>query len=60
MHQHGTLQGRLSSGVNRTAEAAIYPPALCAAILRGIAAQHAREGEATPTHVERRLDAGRA
>eukprot|EP00969_Alexandrium_andersonii_P127049 5615549-Alexandrium_andersonii.AAC.1 len=36
------------------------PPALCAAILRGIAAQHLREGEAMPTHVERRLGAGRA
>eukprot|EP00969_Alexandrium_andersonii_P281515 12444839-Alexandrium_andersonii.AAC.1 len=29
-------------------------------VLRGIAAQHAREGEAMPTHMERRLDAGRA
>eukprot|EP00969_Alexandrium_andersonii_P093621 4135713-Alexandrium_andersonii.AAC.1 len=43
--RHGVLQGRLSSGFNRTAEAAVCPPALCAAILRGIAAQHAREGQ---------------
>eukprot|EP00969_Alexandrium_andersonii_P272893 12062769-Alexandrium_andersonii.AAC.1 len=60
MHEHGVLQGRLPSGVNRTTEAAVCPPALCTAILRGIAAQRVREGEAMPTHVERRLDAGRA
>eukprot|EP00975_Prorocentrum_lima_P061539 12880492-Prorocentrum_lima.AAC.1 len=36
------------------------PPALCTAVLRGIAAQHAREGQAIPPHVRRRLDDGRA
>eukprot|EP00969_Alexandrium_andersonii_P174303 7706592-Alexandrium_andersonii.AAC.1 len=40
--------------------AAQYPPALCAAILRGIAAQHARGGRALPERVARRLDQGRA
>eukprot|EP00969_Alexandrium_andersonii_P044434 1949924-Alexandrium_andersonii.AAC.1 len=59
-HRHGVLQGRLGSGVNRTAEAAVHPPALCTAILRGIAAERAREGRVLPRHVERRLDEGRA
>eukprot|EP00975_Prorocentrum_lima_P032858 6900186-Prorocentrum_lima.AAC.1 len=36
------------------------PPALCTAILRGIAAQHAREGQVIPAHVEQRLEDGRA
>eukprot|EP00969_Alexandrium_andersonii_P014752 644556-Alexandrium_andersonii.AAC.1 len=44
LHTHAVLQGRGSSGENLTARAAACPPALCAAILRGIAAQHAREG----------------
>eukprot|EP00969_Alexandrium_andersonii_P013229 577006-Alexandrium_andersonii.AAC.1 len=49
------LQGRTASGANRTAEAAACPPALCAAILRGIAARRAGEGRVAPTHAERRL-----
>eukprot|EP00969_Alexandrium_andersonii_P091783 4051329-Alexandrium_andersonii.AAC.1 len=44
LHERAVLQGRGSSGENLTARAAVYPPALCAAVLRGIAAQHAREG----------------
>eukprot|EP00969_Alexandrium_andersonii_P024513 1069751-Alexandrium_andersonii.AAC.1 len=44
LHAHAVLQGRDSSGGNLTARAAVYPPVLRAAILRGIAAQHAREG----------------
>eukprot|EP00969_Alexandrium_andersonii_P078639 3467253-Alexandrium_andersonii.AAC.1 len=43
LHTHVVLQGRDASGENLTASAALYPPALCIAILRGIAAQHARE-----------------
>eukprot|EP00969_Alexandrium_andersonii_P190121 8400267-Alexandrium_andersonii.AAC.1 len=41
LREHAVLQGRGSSGENLTARAAVYPPALCTAILRGIAAQHA-------------------
>eukprot|EP00969_Alexandrium_andersonii_P024894 1087755-Alexandrium_andersonii.AAC.1 len=52
IHQQGVLQGKLALGVNRTAEAVACPPALCAAILRGIAAQHAREGRVVPLRVE--------
>eukprot|EP00969_Alexandrium_andersonii_P348914 15427290-Alexandrium_andersonii.AAC.1 len=44
LREHAVLQGRDASGENLTARAAIYPPALCTAILRGIAAQHTREG----------------
>eukprot|EP00969_Alexandrium_andersonii_P352477 15437757-Alexandrium_andersonii.AAC.1 len=44
LHEHAVLQGRGSSGANLTAAAAVYPPALCTAFLRGIAAQHSREG----------------
>eukprot|EP00969_Alexandrium_andersonii_P056961 2511982-Alexandrium_andersonii.AAC.1 len=40
LREHAVLQGRGSSGANLTAAADVYPPALCAAILRGIAAQH--------------------
>eukprot|EP00969_Alexandrium_andersonii_P245438 10846689-Alexandrium_andersonii.AAC.1 len=43
LHEHAVLQGRDSSGSNLTAAVAVYPPALCTAILRGIAAQHSRE-----------------
>eukprot|EP00969_Alexandrium_andersonii_P153083 6769446-Alexandrium_andersonii.AAC.1 len=38
--------------------AAIYLPALCAAILCGIAAQHAREGRSLSAVVKRRLAQG--
>eukprot|EP00969_Alexandrium_andersonii_P072152 3184232-Alexandrium_andersonii.AAC.1 len=44
LHERAVLQGRGGSGANSTAAAAVYPPALCTAILRGIAAQHIREG----------------
>eukprot|EP00969_Alexandrium_andersonii_P312583 13810703-Alexandrium_andersonii.AAC.1 len=44
LHEHAVLQGRDGSGVNLTAVAAVYPLALCTAILRGISAQHIREG----------------
>eukprot|EP00969_Alexandrium_andersonii_P044530 1954309-Alexandrium_andersonii.AAC.1 len=44
LHEHAVLQGRDGSGANLTTAAAVYPPALCAAILRGVAAQHIREG----------------
>eukprot|EP00969_Alexandrium_andersonii_P349409 15430942-Alexandrium_andersonii.AAC.1 len=53
--QRGELEGE-----RETPLAAEYPPALCTAILRGIAAQHAREGRALAEHVVRRLDQGRA
>eukprot|EP00969_Alexandrium_andersonii_P044191 1939123-Alexandrium_andersonii.AAC.1 len=43
LHGHAVLQGKDASGANLTAAAAVYPPALCAAILRGIAAQHIRQ-----------------
>eukprot|EP00969_Alexandrium_andersonii_P057985 2555040-Alexandrium_andersonii.AAC.1 len=46
--------------MNLTARAAVYPPVLCAAILRGIAAQHTREGRCPPTPVRKRLERGRA
>eukprot|EP00969_Alexandrium_andersonii_P151665 6706245-Alexandrium_andersonii.AAC.1 len=36
------------------------PPALRIAILRGVAAQHAREGRALPEHVVRRMHQGEA
>eukprot|EP00969_Alexandrium_andersonii_P003296 141491-Alexandrium_andersonii.AAC.1 len=44
LHEHAVLQGRDGSGANLTAAAAVYPPALRKAILRGVAAQHIREG----------------
>eukprot|EP00969_Alexandrium_andersonii_P127877 5651529-Alexandrium_andersonii.AAC.1 len=59
LHEHAVLQGRDGFGVNLTAAAAVYPPALCAAILRGIAAQHAREGRCLPTPLRVKLDRGR-
>eukprot|EP00969_Alexandrium_andersonii_P072478 3198242-Alexandrium_andersonii.AAC.1 len=43
LHEHAVLQGEGAPGANLTARAAIYPPALRAAILRGIAAQRGRE-----------------
>ena len=54
------LEGRAPGGENRTALAAVYPPRLCTAILRGIAAQKAREGEVLPAVVARRWREGRA
>eukprot|EP00969_Alexandrium_andersonii_P267515 11822203-Alexandrium_andersonii.AAC.1 len=48
LRAHAVLQGKDSSGENLTARAAVYPPALRAAILRGVAAQHAREGRCLP------------
>eukprot|EP00969_Alexandrium_andersonii_P171101 7563983-Alexandrium_andersonii.AAC.1 len=45
-------KGGGADGMNLTAHAAIYPPTLCAAILRGIAAQHAREGRPVPQRVQ--------
>eukprot|EP00969_Alexandrium_andersonii_P161085 7118945-Alexandrium_andersonii.AAC.1 len=59
LHEHAVLQGRGGSGVNLTAAAAVYPPALCTAILRGIAAQHVREGRCLPTPLRAKLDRGR-
>ena len=47
-------------GSFRTQAAAFYPPALCTNILRGIAAQRAREGRPMPKVVEKRLEEGRA
>ena len=49
-HQH------LVSG--RAKAAAIYPPALCRAILRGIAEQKRLEGEAVPDHILEATDKG--
>eukprot|EP00969_Alexandrium_andersonii_P010309 449856-Alexandrium_andersonii.AAC.1 len=46
--------------MNLTAHAAVYPPALCTAILRGIAAQRAREGRPIPRHAQDRMDRGMA
>ena len=59
-HQHTALEGRLPGGQLRTQAAAHYPPALCASILRGVAAQYAREGRPMPKSVQKRLDEGRA
>eukprot|EP00969_Alexandrium_andersonii_P102339 4516943-Alexandrium_andersonii.AAC.1 len=36
----------------------MYPPALCAAILRGITAQRAREGRPVPRRVQDRMNRG--
>eukprot|EP00969_Alexandrium_andersonii_P244560 10806065-Alexandrium_andersonii.AAC.1 len=55
---HAVLQGRGADGANLAAHAAIYPPARCAAILRGIAVQHAREGRPIPQHAQGRMDRG--
>eukprot|EP00969_Alexandrium_andersonii_P039545 1732551-Alexandrium_andersonii.AAC.1 len=44
LREHAVLQCKDTPGANLTAGAAIYPPALRAAVLRGIAAQRAREG----------------
>eukprot|EP00969_Alexandrium_andersonii_P158064 6985494-Alexandrium_andersonii.AAC.1 len=60
LHTHVVLQGQGSSGENLTASAAVYPPALCTAILRGIAAQHAREGRCLLAPLVRRLEQGKA
>eukprot|EP00969_Alexandrium_andersonii_P147615 6527209-Alexandrium_andersonii.AAC.1 len=43
LHERAVLQGKDASGANLKARAAIYPPSLCTAILRGIVAQHTRE-----------------
>eukprot|EP00969_Alexandrium_andersonii_P071294 3147352-Alexandrium_andersonii.AAC.1 len=51
-------KGSDATGTNLTAYAAIYPPRLCTAILRGVAAQHAREGRPAPRHVRGRMDRG--
>eukprot|EP00969_Alexandrium_andersonii_P272467 12041868-Alexandrium_andersonii.AAC.1 len=59
-HDHVVLQGRDAAGANLAAHAAVYPPALCTAILRGIAAQHAREGRPIPWHVQDRMNRGMA
>eukprot|EP00969_Alexandrium_andersonii_P318643 14075415-Alexandrium_andersonii.AAC.1 len=45
----GTSTTKLK-GSRKTTLAARYPPALRVAILRGIAAQHAREGRTLPGH----------
>eukprot|EP00969_Alexandrium_andersonii_P263319 11638764-Alexandrium_andersonii.AAC.1 len=55
-HDHAVPQVRGADGANLTAHAAIYPQARCTAILRGIAAQHAREGRPVPRHVQDRMD----
>eukprot|EP00969_Alexandrium_andersonii_P297093 13128535-Alexandrium_andersonii.AAC.1 len=57
---HTALQGKDALGTNLAARAAIYPPALRAAILGGVAAQHTREGRCLPTPARRKLDRGRA
>ena len=59
-HQHAVLEGRAPGGENRTALAAIYPPRLCIAILRGIAAQTARAGKALPAAIAQRWSEGRS
>eukprot|EP00969_Alexandrium_andersonii_P209816 9268453-Alexandrium_andersonii.AAC.1 len=60
LHEHAVLQGEDASGANLTARSAIYPPALRAAILRGVAAQRTREGRRLGAPVGRRLGRGRA
>ena len=52
------LQGALPGGVPRTQPAARYPPKLCHSILRGIAAQRQREGQALPSRISRLMDLG--
>ena len=49
-HEHQSLMG------GRAAAAAIYPPALCRAMLRGIEAQRRREGEPMLYSVLRSLE----
>ncbi len=51
MHRHLT-QGRAK-------HAAVYPPELCRAILRGIEKQRLREGAKRPSHAEMQVDHGR-
>eukprot|EP00969_Alexandrium_andersonii_P349528 15431242-Alexandrium_andersonii.AAC.1 len=55
MRDHEPLVGQA-----RAAHAVLYSPAFCAAILRGIAAQHAREGRAVSSWLQNLFDAGRA
>jgi hypothetical protein len=51
VHHHLT-QGRAK-------HAAVYPPELCRAILRGIEKQRLREGAKRPSHAEMQVDRGR-
>ena len=51
-HPHQRLEG------GRAHAAAIYPPALCRAILCGIEAQRRREGLSMPEHIKKELDRG--
>ena len=53
-HEHQHLTG------GRAKAAAIYPPMLCRAILRGIEEQRRREGVVIPRHVKEMTDKGRA
>ena len=53
-HVHQPLLG------GRARAAAVYPPALCRAILRGIERQRRVEGEPVPKHIENMVDTGRA
>ena len=59
-HDHTIPEGRLPGGFLRAQAAATYPPTLCISILRGIAAQRAREGHPLPKVARTRLDEGRA
>eukprot|EP00969_Alexandrium_andersonii_P287901 12728011-Alexandrium_andersonii.AAC.1 len=59
LREHAVLQGRGGSRANLAAAAAVYPPALRAAILRGIAAQRIREGRRLPTPLRSKLGRGR-
>jgi len=52
LHVHQHLTG------GRASAAAIYPPELCRAILRGIEDQRRLEGKAIPEHVEKLVDSG--
>eukprot|EP00969_Alexandrium_andersonii_P015176 662892-Alexandrium_andersonii.AAC.1 len=60
LREHAVLQGKDAAGANLAARAAENPRALRAAILRGVAAQRAREGRCLPTPARRRLERGRA
>ena len=53
----GHLHTRLLGG-RRAAEAAVYSPGLCRAILRGIARQYQREGRVVPAGVGRACQRG--
>eukprot|EP00969_Alexandrium_andersonii_P217023 9585688-Alexandrium_andersonii.AAC.1 len=57
--KHEPLAGHLPSGENRVARVAARPSALRAAILRGVAAQHACEGRAAPRGLQKQLGEGR-